>query len=651
MANPNPSLLAMSNAQAEDVSGIVDRGAQSLVVTYRRLAKAPRGERYAKLKAAIVGTVDGGRAAANELAATHLLDQLRKVIGSKVDNVSLGLNARPKRAEVDQYIDNAVDAARAADENDAGIESTEWHALRVLESEVFREYDEARRVAESSLAALSDDAAARLGFQVARKQSQLRDIGNIETRGDVPLVPVFGKMWNAVGDKRTCQVCSALDGSLGLLGSEYDPSNPPAHSRCRCVTTLWAVGWIDTEKAMTDTVERDSPAEPIVRAYAAIDTRATNEETRTILGAVASTEAIDSHGSIIRAKGWNLSRYESNPILVWNHALSNMFTKAMPEDILGTASMRVDKRGKRLLADLHFAPEGANPRADMVWGQVQRGEVRGLSVGFQPTKYHFEAIDGDTEDERMVIDNADLVELSVVALPSNAETLIAQVRSLFGQPDDKACCAHEVRKASASADNKNKEQATMTTEVVTALPAEIVAILGTSDAVEAVKQITQDKLRVSQLEDALARKDEAIATANAATEVVKAELVEARSALTAQHDKACDAEVDSLVALGLVKETQRDMACKFARSDLDGFKAFYAEEREEMAKRTAPMAALLDTTPVVKVKASDGKVAPTRPIADHAAIHRAKAIEIQNRDKCDWSEACARAFNELQASA
>jgi hypothetical protein len=84
----------------------------------------------------------------------------------------IALAREPIRAEVLGYVDNAIEAARVADESGAGLESTSSWAERVIESEAFRTYDHARRVAESSLRAMSDSDAERYGFRVAKSIGQ-----------------------------------------------------------------------------------------------------------------------------------------------------------------------------------------------------------------------------------------------------------------------------------------------------------------------------------------------------------------------------------------------------------------------------------------------------------------------------------------------
>lgn len=652
MPNLNATLKALSKEHAEGVSALTDRANEAVRDAYESIADAPRDERYQQLRAAIVGVVEGARMAAHDAAVSHMLEALRLVVTSKA-MPPIDIGRPPARADVDEYVDNAIDAARAADDADEGILSAAWHAERVIESEAFRTYDEAKRVAEQSLAAISDEDAERYGFRIAKTQADLnrsRETVPAGTRENENLIPLLGKQWDAVNDRRTCPECDALEGSLGIPGKSFtDGKNPPAHARCRCVTHLWAVGYVKGLNAMQVNEGTAAKQSALARYDATIDVRGADAESRTIVGAVASDESIDSHGSIIKAKGWKLDRYHANPLLLWQHK-SGGYRGGEPEDILGSAKLYV--KGKQLLADLHFAPEGENPKADMVWKQIQRGEVRGLSVGFRPLKYSFDKLDEASEDETMVIHSAELAELSVVMVPSNPNTLIKQVRSM-AQAGECSCPDTDTRedneqdndvtdpgnpggkdavndRESSPQDTRQKGPVPMSENKTVTIPAGLAAVLGTDDPEEAKRKFAKAELRIAQLEE---ERDQA-----------KAEAEQAKSDLDKYRNEAADQAVEELVGLGLIKEDNRAVAQSFARSDLAGFTEMYAEQRANLAKRAAPKEHLLDN--VVPPKREDTK--PTMPLAELNSKLRSRAHEIMNAEKCDLATAYERAGAELE---
>lgn len=137
--------------------------------------------------------------------------------------------------------------------------------------------------------------------------------------------------------------------------------------------------------------------------------RAIDETTRSV-EYVCSTETVDSHGTVLR-QNWRLDRYARNPVVLFCHD-----SRSIP---VGTASM-VRVQNGRLLARVTFATEDICEEAEECWRAVKAGLLRGISVGFLAHAYRWE-MDGDVE--RLVLDDLELLELSVCAVPSNPDTL------------------------------------------------------------------------------------------------------------------------------------------------------------------------------------------------------------------------------------
>lgn len=139
------------------------------------------------------------------------------------------------------------------------------------------------------------------------------------------------------------------------------------------------------------------------------DARALNEANRSI-DYVCSTEAVDSHGTILK-QNWILDRYTKNPVVLFAHN-----SRSIP---VGTASMVRVENG-RLVARVTFAPREVSEDADDCWRAVQAGLLRGISVGFRSRSHRWEMVN---DVEVLVLDQNELLELSVCAVPSNADTL------------------------------------------------------------------------------------------------------------------------------------------------------------------------------------------------------------------------------------
>lgn len=124
------------------------------------------------------------------------------------------------------------------------------------------------------------------------------------------------------------------------------------------------------------------PFDGTLRREIDVEFRSINEDERSF-EVVASTEALDSHGDVLRAF-WDLSRYEKNGVVLWNHNLG-LYMGHDAEDTLpiGRAEARLD--GKKLVAKLTLlkGDATAEPLIDKIWRRVQQGVLRAVSVGFR----------------------------------------------------------------------------------------------------------------------------------------------------------------------------------------------------------------------------------------------------------------------------
>lgn len=134
---------------------------------------------------------------------------------------------------------------------------------------------------------------------------------------------------------------------------------------------------------------------------------------------VISTEAVDSYGTVFRLTGWNLERYEKNPVVGYNHRLGAWNDD--PDNVIGTSEVFVD--GDALIGRITFERAENNPKAEKVFQKVQSGTLRMASIGANPTRGHL----GDEklgEDKDVIyFDEQELFEWSIVDIGSNADAL------------------------------------------------------------------------------------------------------------------------------------------------------------------------------------------------------------------------------------
>jgi HK97 family phage prohead protease len=135
--------------------------------------------------------------------------------------------------------------------------------------------------------------------------------------------------------------------------------------------------------------------------------RTIDEEGRS-LEAVASTEAVDAYGTILRAN-WDLARFSANPVLLYAHNANGLPVGAC-------ADVRLE--GKDLVFRAVF--DDANDFDEQVWQKYKRRVLRGFSVRFNPIEQRVIEQNG-----KQIIEytRSELMEISCTPLPGNAEAL------------------------------------------------------------------------------------------------------------------------------------------------------------------------------------------------------------------------------------
>lgn len=166
-------------------------------------------------------------------------------------------------------------------------------------------------------------------------------------------------------------------------------------------------------------IDKNAPAErqdpkPSDPQSRGVIVRAVDAEKRTV-DVVASTEALDSHGTIV-VQDWDLARFNRNPVVLWAHGGGWASTDELP---LGRCT-RAEVVNGQLECTIEFAGADVNPRAEQAFLAYKQGFLRAVSVGFFSRSYRWEERDGR---EVLVLFNNELVELSCVPVGSNPDAL------------------------------------------------------------------------------------------------------------------------------------------------------------------------------------------------------------------------------------
>ena len=140
---------------------------------------------------------------------------------------------------------------------------------------------------------------------------------------------------------------------------------------------------------------------------------------------VASDSTRDSSGTVLNQGGWNLDRFNANPVIGYQHKVyGGCCDTDNPDNIIGKGRAYVED-GK-LMVDVEMEPEGDNPLADKVCKKLHFGSLNAVSVGFVPTGTSRwgegeEAVDGGTPT--LYFEGQELLEISVVNIPANPNAL------------------------------------------------------------------------------------------------------------------------------------------------------------------------------------------------------------------------------------
>ncbi len=139
--------------------------------------------------------------------------------------------------------------------------------------------------------------------------------------------------------------------------------------------------------------------------------------------AVISTSAVDRDNEVIVAKGISFDRFMKNPVVLFGHD-----HHSLP---VGKA-MNIRSRGSKVIARVKAAPTEFGQE---VFALIKGGFLNAISIGFDPFKDRDFGPPTDAEIKKnpelagvdRIFRKVDLLEFSVVNVPSNPEALITAV--------------------------------------------------------------------------------------------------------------------------------------------------------------------------------------------------------------------------------
>jgi len=138
-----------------------------------------------------------------------------------------------------------------------------------------------------------------------------------------------------------------------------------------------------------------------------------NEKERTV-DFVITTDDIDRHGEIVDQKTLNITHFLKAPRFLLFHDGQKFpigkWTKVWMESN--------ERGGLQWVGTAQFSAPGVSQEADQAWEHVKAGEMNTISIGFIPKR-----VEWDEEQEVIVLYDCELVEASLVNVPSNKYAL------------------------------------------------------------------------------------------------------------------------------------------------------------------------------------------------------------------------------------
>lgn len=133
------------------------------------------------------------------------------------------------------------------------------------------------------------------------------------------------------------------------------------------------------------------------------------DETNFTIDGVFSTAMEDRQGEVVDQKGWDLTEFLLNPVVLFAH---DHFTPAVGKVL----EIGLDEGGN-LAGKIQFAV-GSSPLADTLWKLYSGGFMKAFSAGFMNLDLEI-----DQENEQLILRKNKLYEMSCVNVPANALAL------------------------------------------------------------------------------------------------------------------------------------------------------------------------------------------------------------------------------------
>lgn len=199
---------------------------------------------------------------------------------------------------------------------------------------------------------------------------------------------------------------------------------------------------------------------------------------------VVTTEGVDRDGETLKASGIDFEAYMNNPVVLVDHRYTI-------DSIVGKTLNIYQENGKTIAEGVFANTENAKIVKELYNG----GFVKTVSIGFIPKSRN--------EQDKDIIEKAEMLEFSFVAVPANPEAL-----SLDGKTYKKAVENGLIKEVKENQEDEGVEEKKVEQEIDTK---EVSAIIKEfkeeiksemSEIKELLKTLTDDKVEAKQLKEA-----------------------------------------------------------------------------------------------------------------------------------------------------
>jgi hypothetical protein len=137
---------------------------------------------------------------------------------------------------------------------------------------------------------------------------------------------------------------------------------------------------------------------------------------------VISSEAVDTYNTVFKSDGWLLDRYQTNPIVCYNHNHRDA------DSVIGTSEVFIENGF--VIGRVRFEDAENNPLAEKIFNKVKNRIIRGASISAEILDGRYGLEDLNEDPDVLYFTQQRLREWSIVALNSNPDALARNTNDL-----------------------------------------------------------------------------------------------------------------------------------------------------------------------------------------------------------------------------